>query len=55
MVQVPDGGEDRAVAELFRDDAHVEPFFPELRGVGVPEAVGVDALVDACDSGQRGE
>lgn len=55
VVEVVDGGEDAAVAELPRDDGDVDAFGAELGGVGVAEAVGVDALGDAGASSERGE
>ena len=35
------------MAQLLRDDADVHAFGAELGGVRVPEAVGVDSLLDA--------
>lgn len=52
MVEVSDGGADAGVAELLGDDSDVNPFFTELGGMGMPETVGVDSLVNARAGGE---
>ncbi len=46
MVQVAGGRRDAAVAELFGDNADVHTFGPELGGMRVAKAVGVDPFLD---------
>ena len=55
VVEVAGGGGDAGVAELAGADGGVDAFGPELAGVGVAEAVGVDALVDAGPGGEAFE
>ena len=55
VVEVASGGRDAGVAELAGDDSDVYAFGAELGGVRVAEAVGVDALVDACPGRQAFE
>jgi len=43
------------VTQLARDDADVHAFGAELGGVGMAEAVGVDAFVDAGPGAQTFE
>jgi hypothetical protein len=52
VVEVAGGRCDRGVAELLGDDGDVDAFGAELGGVGVAEAVGVDAFVDAGPAGE---
>ena len=52
VVEVAGGGGDAGVAELAGDDGDVDAFGAELGGVGVAEAVGVDALLDAGPDGE---
>ena len=47
MIQVLSRRRDGPIAQLLRDDADVHAFGAELGGVRVPEAVGVNALLDA--------
>ncbi len=47
MIEVAGGRGDAGVAELAGDDGDVHALGAELGGVGVAEAVGADALVDA--------
>ena len=52
VVEVAGGGVDAGVAELAGDDGDVDAFGAELGGVGVAEAMGVDALLDARPGGE---
>jgi len=47
VVQIAGGCGDAAVAELLGDDTDVDAFRTQLSGVGVPEAMCVDAFLDA--------
>ena len=55
VVEVACGSGDAGVAELAGDDGDVHAFGAELGGVGVAEAVGVDASVDARPGGETFE
>ncbi len=47
VVEVAGGGGDGRVAELAGDDGDVDAFGAELSGVGVAQAIGMHALLDA--------
>jgi len=52
VVEVPCGGGNSGVAELAGDEGDVDAFGAELGSVGVPQSVGVDALVDTRPGGE---
>ena len=55
MIQIPRRRRDGLMAQLLRDDADVHAFGAELGGVRVPEAVGLDSLLDAGLARQSGQ
>ncbi len=55
MVQVASRRRNRPVPELLADDPDVHALRPELGGVGVPQPVGVDPLLDSGLLAQVGE
>lgn len=55
MIEVDGCGRDVRVPELLRDDADLDALGAEFRGVGVAQAMGVDALLDAGLAGEARE
>ena len=55
MAQVAIGRGERAVAELLLDDVDRHSLGRELGGVGVAQAVGMDALLNPCLGREAGE
>ena len=47
VVKISCRGGDGAVAQLLADDPHVDALLPQLARVCMPQAVGMDPLLDA--------